>query len=190
MNIDRIKKKYPYCETKATILRIVARRPEEGYVVAYDSDVAAYDLMEEERRFNTNITSFHSANDYSKYDIYRKVSEHALRHGGIVEEEDRENFVSKVYKHWYEYILFVEYADHEGNKYQNEIKISSEAFLSSGEQIDICYLIDKPQVITEKNASTKTIEDYQENRVFISLVLIFGLIMVAFIIFAFFLAAK
>ena len=119
MNIEKVKKKYPYKETIATVIEIIHCRSEEGYVIDYDKDDAIYDLRSDEERYGFSPRGYDA---YSDYEIYDKVSRHADHHGGfaIIEEDFNGNPVAKVYKHWYEQELLVEYEDLYGNKHQEE----------------------------------------------------------------------
>lgn len=174
MNIHRIKKKYPYHETKATVIVVEYCRSEEGFVPDYGKLDAMDDLISE-RRFSTT-----DRYDYSRYEVYHRVYEHADRHWGVVDADIFGDPVSKVYKHWYKYGLHIEYDDLDGIKHQNEIEITSMHELSNGDQIDICILIDNPQIIRVKDGSINTIEEYTISRGFMVLILVICVLLCSF----------
>lgn len=155
MNIQKIKKKYPYKETKAEILEILKTRSEEGYVPVYGKYQAIEDLEFE------NKGKLRS--DFSDEEIYYKVYEYALNHNGRVKEYSFNDPAAEVYKYWYEYTLLVKYEDLDGCKHQNMVTVSNENIMTCGEVIDVCYEIDKPDNVVIKNFYTKTIEDYKRN---------------------------
>lgn len=158
MNIQKVKRKYPYKETKAVIVKIIRKHAESGYVTAYDK----YDAIDDLRMHDT--TGRLGLHQYDKYAIYDKVSEHADRHWGIVEEDFLGNPVSKVFEHWYEYTLVVEYKDLNGQIHQGIIEMTFERNLSIGNQTDVCYFIENPDEVAIKSYKTDTIEDYLEQR--------------------------
>lgn len=185
MNISRIKKKYPYKEAKATVIKIIRCIPKEGFVTAYDKYDAIDDLISDERRygFSTVRTGLY---DYSRYEIYDKVSSYAHDHCGlaVIEEDFNGDPVAKVFEHWYDQELLVEYEDLNGNKHRGKIDISSETKYRSGDQAKVCYLIDDPDKVNIKRCGYKTIEDYMVKRFFtiliVSIILIFTLIMAVY----------
>lgn len=185
MNINKVKKKYPYKETKATIIKILRCIHNEGFVIDYDKDDAIYDLHSEEKRYGL-FPRMHD--DYSDYEIYDKVSRHSDSSCGfaIFDEDFNGNPVAKVYKHWYEQELLVEYDDLYGNKHQGKIDISSKSEHKLGDKLEICYLIDNPNEVNIKKCGYKTVEDYKKKAFFtvliVSIFLILTLIMTAYFI--------
>lgn len=183
MYINSIKKKYPYKEAEATVIKIIRCFSKEGFVIDYDKDDAVFDLRSTEEKYG-----FFSEkrDDFSRYEIYDKVREHVVGKFAIIDEDFEGNPVAKVYEHWHEQELLVEYEDLYGNKHQGKIDISSKTEYKLGDQLEICYLIDNPDEVNINGCGNKTIEDYMEKLFFtiliVSIILFFALIMVVYCI--------
>ena len=79
MNIEKLKKKYPYKRTKARIIKIETISEESGYFTDYTIRNAEYDLY---RKNDKHINDSWSNNRYDEYDLYAQVHRHAHENSG------------------------------------------------------------------------------------------------------------
>lgn len=171
MNINRVKNKYPYKKTTATIKKIYWQNKKSGYEMVYDKYDAIDDLRSSERYNHLCLGS----SSYSVYDIEDKIYDYASSHFGVV-EDSLDGKICKIYKSWYYGKIEIEYTDMWNKIHRTTIEATSDNMFTIKGIVKISYKIDNPDYAT--TAKVKTIDDYKKNIHFLIFTLGFILILV------------